>query len=188
VYLYSGTGGFPTNSFHATNYWVDVVLTTTTATLFPATSAPVTANAADAGAVELGVKFRSDQNGLVKAIRFYKGSQNTGTHIGHLWDGNGNALATVTFSNESASGWQEATLSSPVAITAAQTYVVSYYAPNGHYAADNHYFDNSYYVAPLFAYASGGISGGNGVYRYGPSAFPTDTFNATNYWVDVLFE
>jgi hypothetical protein len=26
------------------------------------------------------------------------------------------------------------------------------------------------------------------VYRYGASGFPTDTFNATNYWVDAVFD
>ena len=36
--------------------------------------------------VELGVKFRSRLAGFVSAIRFYKGSGNTGTHIGNLWD------------------------------------------------------------------------------------------------------
>ena len=29
--------------------------------------------------------------------------------------------------------------------------------------------------------------GGNGVNVYGPCAFPTATYQATNYWVDVLF-
>ena len=33
-----------------------------------------------------------------------------------------------------------------------------------------------------------GVSGGNGVYAYGASStFPTNTYNATNYWVDVVF-
>jgi hypothetical protein len=32
------------------------------------------------------------------------------------------------------------------------------------------------------------VSGGlNGVYVYGPRAFPTSSFNGSNYWVDVLF-
>ncbi|MDQ3932901.1 MAG: DUF4082 domain-containing protein, partial [Actinomycetota bacterium] len=30
-------------------------------------------------------------------------------------------------------------------------------------------------------------SGGNGVYRYGTSGFPTSSYNASNYWVDVTF-
>jgi hypothetical protein len=35
---------------------------------------------------------------------------------------------------------------------------------------------------------SSASSGGNGVYRYGSSnLFPNTTFNANNYWVDVIF-
>ena len=30
--------------------------------------------------------------------------------------------------------------------------------------------------------------GRTALYRYGPSGFPTDTFNSTNYWVDVVFD
>ena len=40
--------------------------------------------------------------------------------------------------------------------------------------------------APLHALANG-VDGANGVYVYGASAFPTQTFNAANYWVDVVF-
>ena len=32
-------------------------------------------------------------------------------------------------------------------------------------------------------------SGGDGLYAYGTgSLFPTNTYNASNYWVDVVFE
>lgn len=40
---------------------------------------------------------------------------------------------------------------------------------------------------PLHALAND-AGAGNGVYRYGTSSFPTETFNATNYWVDVVFQ
>src|SRR5262249_44575017 len=40
-------------------------------------------------------------------------------------------------------------------------------------------------AGPLHALPSG--SGGNGVFAYGTSVFPTNSFNATNYWVDVVF-
>ncbi len=33
-----------------------------------------------------------------------------------------------------------------------------------------------------------GVSGGNGLYAYSASStFPTNTFQASNYWVDVAF-
>ena len=86
------------------------------------------------------MKFRSDVAGQITGIRFYKGSGNTGTHVGHLWTTTGTMLATVTFTGETATGWQQATFATPVAITANTTYVASYYAPSGHYAADGGYF------------------------------------------------
>ena len=79
----------------------------------------------DPNAVELGVKFRSDVDGFVTGIRFYKGTANTGTHIGNLWSIDGTQLATATFSGESASGWQQVDFSSPVPITANTVYVAS---------------------------------------------------------------
>ncbi|WP_030923002.1 DUF4082 domain-containing protein [Streptosporangium amethystogenes] len=44
-------------------------------------------------AVTLGVKFKTTTTGAVNGIRFYKGTQNTGTHVGSLWTGDGQLLA-----------------------------------------------------------------------------------------------
>ncbi len=156
-------------------------------TIWSAGSSPDVAATGDTGAVELGVKFRADSDGFVSGVRFYKGSGNTGTHVGNLWSASGTLLATATFSGESASGWQQVSFSSPVAVTAATTYVVSYFAPNGHYAATSSGLASAVDNAPLHALA-GGSSGGNGVYRYGSaSAFPSASYQNTNYWVDAVF-
>ncbi|MDR7160362.1 hypothetical protein J2X42_003081 [Arthrobacter sp. BE255] len=66
------------------------------------------------------------------------------------------------------------------------TYVVSYYAPNGFYSSSSGYFNSAADRAPLHGLASG-TEGSNGVYRYGSQSFPTDSWNNTNYWVDVVF-
>ncbi len=155
--------------------------------LFASTATPAIANSGDATAVELGLKFTSDAPGTITAIRFYKGTNNTGVHTGHLWSASGTLLASVTFSNETASGWQSATLSAPVSISANTTYVVSYHTDAGNYSKDQGFFNNAYDLAPLHAPAST-ASSGNGVYVYGASAFPTSTYYATNYWVDVVFK
>jgi hypothetical protein len=75
----------------------------------------------EANAVELGEKFTTDTAGVISAVRFYKYAQNTGTHVGSLWSSSGTRLATVTFSGESASGWQQATFATPVAVNANTT-------------------------------------------------------------------
>jgi hypothetical protein len=147
---------------------------------------PSNPNANDNQPIEVGVKFRSDAAGSITGLRFYKGAQNTGTHVGHLWSSTGQPLAEATFTNESASGWQEVVFDQPVPITADTTYVASYHSSTGGYAFDQNYFTSAVDNPPLRALANG-EDGPNGLYKYGASGFPTATFEASNYWVDVLF-
>ncbi len=191
VYAYGGTSTFPTNSFLGSNYWVDVVFNPssapTTSSLFNAGDTPATVTENDPNPVEVGVKFQSSVAGTITAIRFYKGLQNTGTHVGNLWSASGALLATATFGNESASGWQQVNLSNPVWITANTIYVVSYHTNQGFYSVNDNYFAGAHANGPLVAPASAS-SGGNGVYAYGSgSTFPMNTYNASNYWVDIVF-
>ncbi|ATB39160.1 hypothetical protein CYFUS_004601 [Cystobacter fuscus] len=155
--------------------------------LFDASAVPAVAAADDSAAVELGVRFRSDAPGRIMGVRFYKGAGNTGTHTGSLWSASGALLATATFQGETASGWQEVRFATPVAIAADTNYVASYHAPAGHYAATSNGFASALDVPPLHAPASG-TEGGNGLYHYGTSGFPTDSYQASNYWVDVAFQ
>jgi Domain of unknown function (DUF4082) len=143
---------------------------------------------ADTSPVELGVKFRSDVSGQVKGIRFYKSLSNTGTHIGTLWSSGGQQLANGTFTNETASGWQEVIFSNPVPIVANTTYVVSYHTTVGRYSKTENFFTNSGVDRPPLHALRDGQSGSNGVYNYSATpAFPTSTYLSTNYWVDVVF-
>jgi hypothetical protein len=159
----------------------------TTASLFNPTDTPGTVTVDDPNAVTLGVKFQASSNGTITAIRFYKGPQNTGTHVGSLWSASGTRLANATFANETASGWQQVNFSSPVNITANTTYIASYHTNKGEYSEDDNYFANPHTNGPLTA-PSSSSSGGNGTYRYGSSnLFPNQTYNAANYWVDVVF-
>jgi hypothetical protein len=76
---------------------------------------------------------------------------------------------------------------SPVSVSANTVYVASYFCPGGHYSADQNYFAAGRDSAPLHAPADG-AQGGNGLFTYGAaSAFPTQTYLASNYWVDVVF-
>ena len=144
--------------------------------------------APDSDAVELGVKFRAATDGYVTGIRFYKGAGNTGQHEGSLWTESGTLLATATFTSETATGWQQVDFASPVPVTANTIYVASYYAPNGHYSFDGGFFANSGVDTGLLYLLQDGENGGNGVFAYGPaSAFPANSYNASNYYVDVVF-
>lgn len=140
----------------------------------------------DTADVELGLKFRSSAAGKVTGVRFFKGTGNTGTHVGSLWSAAGVRLGTVTFANESASGWQLARFASPIAVSPNTTYVVSYHAPRGHYAGDNQGMASARTSGALTGLADG-QDGPNGVYRYGSSGMPRDSYLASNYYVDVVF-
>ncbi len=167
---------------------MNVAAQTCPCTIWPAAATPAVVSDNDPAAVTVGAKFRSDQNGYITAIRFYKGPNNTGTHVGGLWTAAGQQLATVTFSSETASGWQQANLSTPVAITANSVYVVGYHAPDGQYSGDDDYFQLTGVDNPPLHALRDGESGANGVYLYGSAlAFPTQTYRSENYWVDVVF-
>ena len=128
--------------------------------------APSTVDAGDGMSANLGMAFTTDTNGFITGARFYKASTNTGTHVGSLWSATGTLLAQATFTGETASGWQQVSFSTPVAVTAGTTYIVSYYAPNGHYSVGTS-LTNQLNAPPLYALASAAAPNGNGVYSYG---------------------
>ena len=135
--------------------------------------------------VELGVKFITSRAGAVEGIRFFSATHASGEYTGHLWDAHGNLLASATFSNVTPNGWQEVLFSAPVTIEPGVVYIASYHNPAGAYTATS---------GGLAAAVSNGsltilgndTEGGNGVYNYN-GGFPAQTFNASNYWVDVIF-
>ena len=155
-------------------------------TVFGPTDAPL-GDALQDSAVEVGMKFRSDEDGFITALRFYKQPNNVGTHVGHLWTSTGQQLAEIQFTGETASGWQQAALPVPVQISKDTTYITSYHSSQGQFGFNPGYFSAGVDRAPMHA-PSDALAGGNGVYRYGPSGFPDSTFNATNYWVDAVLD
>ncbi len=156
--------------------------------IFPGTSQPAVASSGDTSSGNMGVQFTPSVSGWIAGIRFYKGPGNNGTHVGELWTSSGTLLGQVTFTDESASGWQEAGFPSPIAVTAGTTYVASYFDPDGDYSYTTGGFSSAVTNGPLTAPASSSVTPGNGVYNYsGSASFPNSTYNAANYWVDVVF-
>lgn len=133
-------------------------------TIWPSTSIPSVPDSGPDSAVEIGVKFRADVAGTVSGIRFYKGTGNKGTHVGTLWASKGAKLASATFTNETASGWQQVNFSTPVTIAANTVYVASYHTSVGHYSDNQGYFANAGIDKPPLHALKDGASGYNGVY------------------------
>ena len=153
---------------------------------WPSNTTPGTPAVNDPNSIELGVKFRSDLNGLITGVRFYQ--TNPGVYQAAIWNLAGEQLALGSVTSTS-SGWQQVNFSTPLAITANTVYIASYHAPNGNYAANNN---------PAFAIAGvdnppihllvNGENGSNGLFQYSASStFPTESFQSNNYWVDVVF-
>jgi len=165
---------------------VPFIVTICPCSLFSATAQPTNPDSGASQATTVGLRFTSAMSGYVTGLRFYKAPSNTGAHVGNLWSTKGSLLATVTFTNETSSGWQLAYFPSPVAVAANTPYIISYSAPNGHYAADNGVFTNGLSNLPLSALADG-ANGPNGVYQSGSGGFPAAGASATNFWVDAVF-
>lgn len=189
--LRSGTSGIRDlagNSMTADYVWTFTTNSTEIYSAWGASATPATTSQNDPNGVELGVKFTVDSAGTITGLKFYKGAGNTGVHIGNLWTLGGQLLASATFTNETASGWQQVGFASPVPVSPGTVYVASYYAPNGNYSLDSGYFANSGVDAGPVNLLQDGVSGGNGVYAYGPtSSYPSSSWNASNYWVDVVY-
>jgi hypothetical protein len=108
-------------------------------------------------------------------------------HLGNLWGMNGQLLARAIFANETASGWQQVLFSAPVPVSPATTYIASYHTDVGYYSLNHDYFaTGGHELGPLRALANG-EDGLNGVFRYGASGFPSDSWRSTNYWVTPIF-
>ena len=142
---------------------------------------------ADYSAVTLGFKFYSTQAGSISGIRFYRGAKNSSGYVARLYTAGGTLLAQATLAADSCAVpcWEQANFASPVSIAANTTYVASYYTSNGRYADGYYGFNSGASNGPLIVPASSG-AGGNGVYYYG-RGFPSQTWEASNYYVDIAF-
>ena len=129
---------------------------------------------------ELGVKVTVDVPTDLNAIRFYKTAGETGTHIGRLWTSSGVLLAQVTFTGETASGWQQQAFASAPVLQPGAVYVLSVNA-NALFSVTGAGLAAPITAGPLSTVADGA----NGV--YGPSAgtFPTASYNSSNYFIDA---
>ena len=146
------------------------------------TQTPSAQDLTDGTSYELGVRVVSDVAGQITALRFWKGAGETGVHTGHVWTAAGQLLATVTFTNEGASGWQQQALTSPVAMVAHSEYVVSVTtSANNLFVSTPGMFGTELVNGHLRA-----IGGANGV--FGPvGARPTQSSNSANYFRDLVF-
>lgn len=165
-------------------------VTSSVQSIWPSNPTPATPNVSGSE-ITLGTKFKATVDGQITGIRFYKATSDSATsHTIALYDNSGTLLASIATTGETSNGWQQMSFSSPVSISANATYVAAYFSPIGYYAVTGAYFSSSGVTSgDLYAYATGEVSVGNGVYTEGLAlAFPNSTFNGNCYFVDVLFQ
>jgi hypothetical protein len=160
----------------------DTSVAAATRSIFPADAVPASFGA-DGVAYELGLRFRTGVAGEVRALRYYRPNGETGAHTGRLWGPDGTLLATVDFTNESALGWQQADLATPVPLAVNQLYTVSVNA-NVRYAYTVQGMAADRASGPLTAPGNGV----NSVYSQTLGSRPATVFTAglPNYFRDVV--
>jgi hypothetical protein len=190
---YQVTASAPTYSFAPSSQAVNLNGTDVTGVNFAGTltgqtlftsQTPILPNQTDGPGnnYEMGTAFTADVAGQITGIRFYKAPSESGTHVGKIWSGSGVLLETVTFTGETASGWQTQNLSVPLSIAPNTTYVVSVNTANAFYVATIGGLSSQ--VSDLNLHS---VVGNNGLYSTTVGAFPTQTGSSTNYFRDVLF-
>lgn len=156
---------------------------------------PNNTNFDDSGAVDVGVKFNVHGAPFVRGAKFYKGVDNTGTHVAHLYDfTTSTELASATYTSESSSGWQTVNFSSDIPVIDTHTYMLWVSMPNGHYAVDSGNTGGSNYFDSTLAHGQYGNSedvvyipsGDSGWYEYEPQSGAPGNATKANYWISPV--
>lgn len=135
-------------------------------------------------AYELGTRWTASEPGFVRALRFWKSvDEGNAVHVGRLWQGS-TILATVTFTGETADGWQQATLPTPIAVQAGVEMLVTVNTGNKAYVVTRGDFSVPLALGVLSVPLNGGVYGivcGSNCQR------PSFSGLGSNYFRDVVF-
>jgi hypothetical protein len=160
-------------------------------------------NVEGAPGVTLGTVWLSEQEGVVRGVRFYLGSRNYdgATLTGGVFDWeSGNLLSqkNYTVSISDSLGWVTIPLTTQVLVKKNRRYIVAVYFPcdtspdgKAHYAFTPSVFDDGdIFNPPLRALRDDLIlNRRNGLYKYGSSlTLPDGSFGSGCYFVDVSFD
>jgi uncharacterized protein DUF4082 len=169
--------------------------------IFTGVSGPGTDGGDPAADVNLGHIFQVSSICWAKAIRFWRGATSiNGTQKGRIFTVASETVLAgteVDFPALSGTGWQVATLATPVQLAANTSYKIAVHFTDN-YSATGGYWSTGAGVGgrtdgPLTAPDAGGTPLGlggiqQGSFRYtsDPDAYPNGYFGGGNYWVDVV--
>lgn len=169
--------------------------------IFTGVSGPSSDAGDPASPIILGHIFQVSSTHWVTAIRFWRGATSiNGVQKGRIFAVGSQAIVSgtaVNFPALSGTGWQVATLSTPVQLTANTSYKVCVHFTDN-YSATGGYWASGAGVGgrtdgPLTAPDAGGTPLGLGNIKQGsfavtsnPDTYPDSYFNGGNYWVDLV--
>jgi hypothetical protein len=146
--------------------------------LYTADETPAVLEVPDEDRITVGVEFSAAAAGEVSAVRFYRAPGNRGPHRVHLWDDQGQELATKPIF-DAGTGWVTVDFDAPVPIEAEQEYTAGYTAPRGHYSVGDDVLDG--------ARSSDALTASRGVYTYRDDRRPRRSAGDTSFYVDVVY-
>lgn len=169
---------FPTTN-EPDNYYIDPVVSnsatcSSTNSLFANLNTAATPAASTSSSFDLSLTFTNDTAQYLCGLRFFKLSAETPTtHTLDLWSTSGSVLASTATSNETASGWQTAMLTTPYPMSAATQYVIGYHTTNaaatGHLQFQNaDYYNANMHVSGAYIDSNGSGNGTDALPRFVP--------------------
>ena len=138
---------------------------------------PTATNPPAQNGLELGTRVTTSSDGYIVSVKYFRVAGDTSNHVAHVWDASGNLVATKAFTNETASGWQIAYLSSPIHVAAGDSFTVSTYSSDYWYIPGDNF--------PVAG--AGPLTELGGSFVYAPSATYPSTGVPGNYSVDLDF-
>ena len=157
------------------------------APLFPATTAPTVVDPATAAPSSSASSSARRQRLRSPASGSTRRAANTGTHTGTSGRRPARCWRPATFTGETASGWQ--TLTSPRRCRCRRTPLRRLVLRPGRPLLGRHrLLHRPGAAARRCTRCRRRSAGGNGVYHTARRRVPDSQFNATNYWVDAVFD
>ena len=158
--------------------------------LFSVANTPAQTSLNDGSQLEVGMKFTSSVAGQITALKFYRSSGDTGIDLLDLWTSTGTLLTSATFTNTAASRLADC-YPAVRGFDRRQHHLYCFLPHHRRLCGDQQLLHDSRHKRPLDRTFHDDDAGGNGVYAYGGTStagiFPTNTYGASNYWVDVVF-
>jgi len=154
----------------------------------------------------VGVRFGVMRSGRVLGVSYWRREANmNGPHVASLWNDSAQQVRRALFPPiDLVEGWNSVMFPEPFEVTVAQpTIPPTFFAAvfTNSYSSSPNFFSsqltewnwgnqgNNMFIPAAHIPIHPSSRSGNGVFSYGnPDAFPDQTFNQSNYFVDVIFE